>query len=253
MNRDLFGGHQEKSRIYLLWKEGWTTRGKYKEVVRMCKDKIRTAKAQLELNLAVGVKENKTFFYKYIYSKRRAKESLHPLPDAAGNVTTEDKEKAEVLNAFFTSVFKSQTSYPQGTLPPDLEVLDGVQNKPSRIQVETVRHLLLHLDCHKSMGLDGTHLRVSREQAEVIAEPFSIIYQHSWSIREVPADWRLASVTPIYKKVHKEDPGSYRPVSLILLPGKVMEQITLGEITWHVQDNQGIRPRQRGFMKAGPA
>jgi len=39
---------------------------------------------------------------------------------------------AEVLNDFFTSVFKSQTSYPQGTLLPDLEVWDGEQNKPFR-------------------------------------------------------------------------------------------------------------------------
>jgi len=64
----------------------------------------------------------------------------------AGNVTTEDKEKAEVLSAFFRSVFKSQTSYPQGTVPPDLEVWDRGQNKPPSIQVETVRDRLLHLD-----------------------------------------------------------------------------------------------------------
>lgn len=35
-------------------------------------------------------------------------------------MTTEDTEKAEVLNAFFTFVFKRQTSYPQGTLPGSL-------------------------------------------------------------------------------------------------------------------------------------
>jgi len=28
-----------------------------------------------------------------------------------------------------------------------------------------------------------------------------------------------------------------------------MEQIILSEITWHVWDNQGIRPSQHGFMK----
>ena len=28
-----------------------------------------------------------------------------------------------------------------------------------------------------------------------------------------------------------------------------MEQIVLREITWHVQDNQGIRPSQHGFTK----
>ena len=68
------------------------------------------------------------------------------------------------------------------------------------IQEETVRDLLLQLDCHKSMGLDEIHPRVLRELAEVIAELLSIIYQRSLLTGEVPEDWRLANVTPIYKK-----------------------------------------------------
>ena len=43
----------------------------------MCREKIRKAKAQLELNLAAGVKGNKKLFYKYINSKRRTRENLH--------------------------------------------------------------------------------------------------------------------------------------------------------------------------------
>ena len=59
-------------------------------------------------------------FSEYINSRRKTKGNLHSLLDVAGNMTTDDKEKSEVLNVFFTSVFKSQASYPQGTLLSDL-------------------------------------------------------------------------------------------------------------------------------------
>ncbi|RMB98853.1 hypothetical protein DUI87_25072 [Hirundo rustica rustica] len=36
-----------------------------------------------------------------------------------------------------------------------------------------------------------------------------------WESREVPADLKLVIIVPIFKKVKKEDPGNYRPVSLI--------------------------------------
>ncbi|KAK4815944.1 hypothetical protein QYF61_010201 [Mycteria americana] len=52
-----------------------------------------------------------------------------------------------------------------------------------------------------------------------------------------------------FKKGRKEDRGNYRPVSLTSVVRKVMEQIILSAITWHVEDNQVVRPSQHGFMK----
>ncbi|KAK4827896.1 hypothetical protein QYF61_022319 [Mycteria americana] len=98
-------------------------------------------------------------------------------------------------------------------------------------------------------SLEMFKARVLKELADVLTKPLSIIYQQSWLTGEVPADWRLANVTPIFKKGRKEDPGNYRPVSLTSVPGKLMEQIILSAITRHVENNQGIKPSQHGFRK----
>ncbi|KAK4815646.1 hypothetical protein QYF61_005208 [Mycteria americana] len=240
---------RKKRRVYDLWKKGRATQEDYKGVARLCREKIRRAKAELELNLAAAVKDNKKHFFKYISSKRRAKENLQPLVDGGGNTVTKDEEKTEVLNAFFASGFNSRANCSLGTQPLELEDRDGDQTGTPIIQGEIVSDLLHHLDTHKSMGPDEIHPRVLKELAEELTKPLSIIYQQSWITGEVPADWRLANVTPVFKKGRKEDPGNYRPVSLTSVPGKLMEQIILSAITWHVENNQGIKPSQHGFRK----
>ncbi|PKU38337.1 rna-directed dna polymerase from mobile element jockey-like [Limosa lapponica baueri] len=127
--------------------------------------------------------------------------------------------------------------------------LHSILEMPQICLEEIVNDFLMHLDTHKSMGPNGIHPRVRRELAGELIKPLSIIYQQSWSTGEVPDDWRVASVTPIYKKSRKEDPGNYRPVSLTLVLGKIMEKIILSELSRQVQDSQGIRASQHGFMK----
>ncbi|KFQ23857.1 LINE-1 reverse transcriptase, partial [Mesitornis unicolor] len=127
-----------------------------------------------------------------------------------------------------------------GTQSPEWRDRDGEHSEAPINHEEVVSKLLHHLDMHKSMGPDGIHPSVLRELAEELTKPLSIIYQQSWLTGEVPVDWRLANVTPIYKKGRKEDPGNYRAVSLTSVPGKVTEQIILNAITRHMQDNQAI-------------
>ncbi|KAK4831229.1 hypothetical protein QYF61_016327 [Mycteria americana] len=249
LTRELWLKLRKKRRVYNLWKKGQATQEDYKGVARLCREKIRRAKAELELNLAAAVKDNKKYLFKHISSKRRAKENLQLLVEGGGNTVTKDEEKAEIVNSFFASVFNSRVNCSLGTQPPESEDRVGDQNGAPIIQGEMVSDLLHHLDIHKSMGPDEVHPRVLKELADVLTKPLSIIYQQSWLTGEVPADWRLANVTPIFKKGRKEDPGNYRPVSLTSVPGKLMEEIILSAITWHVEDNQGIKPSQHGFRK----
>lgn len=60
--------------------------------------------------------------------------------------------------------------------------------------------VLHHLSMHKSMGLDGLQPKVLKELADVLPKPLLIIYQQSWMFGEVPVDWKVGNMTPIYKK-----------------------------------------------------
>ncbi|KGL85450.1 RNA-directed DNA polymerase from mobile element jockey, partial [Tinamus guttatus] len=104
------------------------------------------------------------------------------------------------------------------------------------VEEDWAREHLRKLDTHKSMGPGGMHPRVLRELAEVIAKPFSIIFERFWRMGEVPEDWNKANVTPVFKKGKKEDPGNYRPVSLTSVPGKVMERLILAIVSRHMED-----------------
>lgn len=70
-----------------------------------------------------------------------------------------------------------------------------------------------------------------------------------WRTGEVPEDRQKVTVTPVFKKAKKEDPGNYRPVSFTSIPGKMMEQLILNVISKHMEEKKVIRSSQHGFTK----
>ena len=65
--------------MYRKWKQGCVAWKEYRAVVCVCRDRIRKAKVQMELNLVRDVKDNKKGFYRHTGRGRQAKESVPPL------------------------------------------------------------------------------------------------------------------------------------------------------------------------------
>jgi len=238
LNRVLFFGLRKKRRVYHLCKKGQVTQEEYKGLAGPCREEIRKAKAQLELRLATVVRDNKKYFYNTSTTKRGPRRVSILYWMQGGTLTTRMRNR---LRHFVPSLPQSlivRLVIPMGSQPPVLEDREGEQNRPPITQEEAVNELLCHLDTYKSMGLDGIHTRVLRELTEELAKTLSIICQQSWLTGEVLDDWRIASVTPIYKKGWKENSGNYRPVSLTSVLGKIMELFILSALSGHVKENR---------------
>ena len=64
---------------------------------------------------------------------------------------------------------------------------------------------------------------------------------------ELPDIWKIAHVTPIYKKGSKSEPLNYRPVSLTAILCKVMEKIIRNASVEYMTNNRMFTTHQHGF------
>ena len=88
----------------------------------------------------------------------------------------------------------------------------------------------------------------SRETRDEIAGPLTQIFVSSLDTGEVPEDWRIANVVPLFMKGSKDNPGNYRPVSLMPVVGKLLEKVLRDRIYTHLELNNLISDRQHGFV-----
>ena len=65
----------------------------------------------------------------------------------------------------------------------------------------------------------------------------------------LPDDWKIAQISPIFKKGHRYKPGNYRPVSLTSGICKILEKLVRRNIIDHLEQNELIDPAQHGFVK----
>ena len=73
------------------------------------------------------------------------------------------------------------------------------------------------------------------------------LFQQSLRDHTIPAIWKQAYITPIYKKGNRLDPKNYRPVSLTSLICKTMKHILVSHIMKHLESNDILTEVQHGF------
>ena len=235
-----------KRRLWAKHKRSPTTQNKeeYKKVERSLQYKIRRAKKNWEQELALD-QNNPRKFYSYLRSKTGSRVGVGPLK-VDGETVTGNEEMAEALNNYFGSVFQKEdeTNIPSARVRTVKSKCRGVNFRPS-----IVKKMIKQLKTNSAPGPDGITPRLLQELVDEVAVPLGTIFTKSMEEGLVPEDWRIANVTPIFKKGQKSSPANYRPISLTSVVGKVMEKVIKITLTSHLKRNKLIRPSQHGFMQ----
>ena len=222
----------------------------FKKVQQEVKKEVRNAKKNYERKLAKNRKKNSKSFYSYLKKKTSNRVSVGPLvDDSDGNkLITDDSKMAEMLNAFFCSVF---TREDLSRMPEAEHYFQGEESerlKTVHITEEKVKKKLLNLRPSSAPGPDRMWPRVLFSLAGELSYPLAVIYTRCLAQETVPPEWKTANVTPIFKKGAKGSSGNYRPVSLTCVLCKVMESIIRDAIMEHLDMFKLIRSSQHGFM-----
>ena len=77
--------------------------------------------------------------------------------------------------------------------------------------------------------------------------PLTDLFNSSLRIREVPSEWKRSHITPIYKEGSPDDPGNFRPISVVPILAKILEKIVSEQLSIHLEDNHLLHPHQGAY------
>jgi hypothetical protein len=246
MTREVITTINRRNRAFKKWRKHPSTENKenYTKLRSSCQQKIRQShRAYTESIFTPDSQDSaRSNFWNYVKHKRKDSCNIAPMR-SEGVLISDSLGKANILNKQYTSVFgpKDREKTPEGT-PSDVPPMPEIQ-----IQPEGVKKMLLALKPTKAAGPDRISPRVLRELAEELYQPLTTLFQNSMDSGIVPAQWKTALVSPIFKKGDKHNPANYRPVSLTAVCCKMLEHVVAKALLNHLESHKILTDNQHGF------
>lgn len=247
-NQGIGSALRERNRLHKLLKQNTCEQliEQYTNSRRKVKKLIRSAKRQYEIDIAKACTTNPKHFYNYINKNKQMRSGIGPLKNQVGDITSDDMGMANILNDYFSSVFTVCNSSSDNNTNIDTQSRQPLLRN-LEINPQLVLDKLKKLNANKTPGPDKFYPKILKNVQNEIAEPLALIFSKSLEQGIVPDDWRIANVTPIFKKGSKSQASNYRPISLTSVVGKLLETILRDKIVDFLEVNNLIRDSQHGF------
>jgi len=162
---------------------------------------------------------------------------------------TEPAEIAEILNDYFTNIGKALSSELQDSSTDFRAFLRPVESNFvfQPISVDFVIKFFNKMPVDKATGVDNISCRLLKEAAPVVAASLANIVNKSLSLGIFPSGWKTAKVIPLYKANDRDDPGNYRPISILPILSKLCERAVFNQIYQYFAAHDLFTKYQSGF------
>ena len=180
--------------------------------------------------------------FSFIKSRKCENIGVSPLRDNKGKVHTTDKEKANILNTEFTSVFSNDDAF-----TPTMTSTRSRSMPEITITINGVKNLLEKIDPDKASGPDMVSAKFLKEVATEISHALTLLFNASILQSIIPTDWKEAFIQPTYNG--GEQSRNCRKLSTNLATCKLLEHIIHSNIIKHLEANTILSDKQHGFRK----
>ena len=158
------------------------------------------------------------------------------------------EDAAGYINTFFTEIgpnlarnFDAEWRYFGETIPNSLEDITTNQAE--------VMGLCKEIEAMKSSGMDLLSARICKDAFMALGHQLTHLFNCSLHTTIFPDKWKVAKVVPLFKGGSREEVGNYRPVSLLPIPGKLLEKIVHKRVSDFWEMNDFLSSNQGGFRK----
>ena len=223
----------------------------YKKAKNYCTNLLRVAEANYWKDKFNNLHSSSKEFWNCIneFTGKTKTNKIGPLEDSAGNLTNNNKIKSKILNDYFANIGKLDKNPTNAQLQSHLyRVTPTIDHIPYHQGMLTTAFKQVFKK-GKSSGHDGVDAKTIRLIGDDILEGFHYIAKGSFTTLKFPTSYKTAKVSCILKKGSKVKSENYRPISLLSLPGKMLESIFSVFIDSHIIEHDLISKHQWGFRK----
>ena len=154
------------------------------------------------------------------------------------------REKAKLFTDFCSQQCKPVNN---DSVLPNFNYLTNEKIEHIHIENKDIISLIPKLNPNKANGSDGRSAQMLLLCDDSVIVPLRIIFNNILSTAIYPDMWKLANVTPIFKKGDKQLIKNYRPISLLPICGKMFEKIIFNHLYNHLTTHHLITKNQSGF------